>query len=123
MLTHRGVLPLAPDWSGDLAVVLEALGRSAELLGVIADAKTPTRWQEAASAVAAGDFQRAAELYAKIESLPDEAFARLQAAKRLASAGRRGEASRQLSQALAFLRQVGATGYLREGEALLTATA
>jgi class 3 adenylate cyclase len=123
MLAQRGVLPTAPDWSGDLAVVLQALERGAELLEPLTDAKTPTRWFEAAAAVAGGDFQRAADLYDEIEALPDGAFARLQAAKRLLAAGRRAEANLQLSQALAFYRQVGATGYVREGETLLAATA
>ena len=123
MLAHREVLPTAPDWSGDLAVVLQALGRGAELLELLADAKTPTRWFEAAAALAAGEFQRAADLYDQIEAQPDAAFARLQAAKRLVAAGRRAEANAQLSRALAFYRQVGATGYLREGETLLAATA
>ena len=123
MLAHQGALPSAPDWSGDLADVLQALGRGTELLELLADAKTPTPWLEAAAAVAAGEFQRAADLYDQIESQPDAAFARLQAAKQLVAAGRQAEANEQLSRALGFYRQVGATGYLREGQALLAATA
>jgi hypothetical protein len=123
MLAQRGVLPTAPDWSGDLAVVLQALGRGAELLQLLADGKTRTRWLDAAAAVAAGEFPRAADLYDQIESHPDAAYARLQAAKHLIATGRPAEANTQLSRALAFYRQVDATGYLREGEALLAATA
>jgi class 3 adenylate cyclase/tetratricopeptide (TPR) repeat protein len=123
MLAQQGVLSSAPDWSGDLAVVLEALGRGAELLALLADAKTRTRWLEAAAAVAAGEFQRAADLYDQIGAQPEAAFARLQAAKHLVKAGRGAEANPQLTQALAFYRQVAATGYLREGETLLAATA
>jgi class 3 adenylate cyclase len=123
MLAQQGVLSSAPDWSGDLAVVLEALGRGAELLELLADAKTRTRWLEAAAAVAAGESQRAADLYDQIEAQPEAAYARLQAAKHLVAAGRRAEANAQLSRALAVYRQVTATGYLREGETLLTATA
>jgi hypothetical protein len=52
MLAQQGVLPTAPDWSGDLAVVLQALGPDAELVELLADAKTPTGWFEAAAAVA-----------------------------------------------------------------------
>ena len=44
MLARLGVLPTAPDWSGDLAVVLQALGRGLELVEFLADAKTPTGW-------------------------------------------------------------------------------
>jgi hypothetical protein len=54
-------------------------------------------------------------------SLPDEAHARLWAAKVLVAAGRRAEADQQLAQALAFFRAVGADQYVREGEALLAA--
>jgi class 3 adenylate cyclase len=122
MLAQPGVLPTAPDWSGDLAVVLQALGRGPELVELLADAKTPTGWFEAAAAVAAGEFQRAADHYDQIEAQPDAAFAQLQAAKQLTAAGRRAEANAQLSRALAFYRQVGAVGYLREGETLLAAT-
>jgi class 3 adenylate cyclase len=123
MSAQRGVVPTAPDWSGDLAVVLQALGRGAELVELLADAKTPTAWFDAASALATGEFQRAADLYDQMGAQSDGAFARLQAAKHLVAAGRRAEANAQLSRALAFYRQVGATGYLREGEILLTATA
>jgi len=48
---------------------------------------------------------------------------RLRAARELVSAGRRGEADEQLRRALAFYRMVGATRYVREGEALLAASA
>jgi hypothetical protein len=120
---NGGVLPTAPDWSGDLAIVLQALGRGAELLQFLAEAKMPIPWFQAAAAVAAGHFQRAADLYDQIEAQPEAAFARLQAAKGLVAAGRRAEANAQLSRALVFYRQVGATGYVQEGDTLLAATA
>jgi len=56
-------------------------------------------------------------------SLPDEALARLRAAEVSAAAGRRAEADEHLQRALAFYRSVGATRYIREGEALLAASA
>ena len=123
MLAQQGVLPTAPDWSGDLAVVLQALGRGAELVELLTEAKTSTPWLEAAAAVAAGDWQRAADLYEQMEAGPDAAFARLQAAKLLVRAGRRAEANEQLSRALDFYRQVGAIGYLGEADALAAASA
>ena len=123
MLAQQGVLPTAPDWSGELAIVLQTLGRGAELVELLTGAKTPTPWFQAAAAVAAGEFQRAADLYNQIEAPPEAAFARLQAAKSLVTAGRRAEANAQLSRALTFYRQVRATGYLEEGETLLAATA
>ena len=123
LLAQQGVLPTEPDWSGDLADVLQALGRGTELLELLAHAKTPTPWLEAAAAVAAAEFQRAADLYDQIESQPDAAFARLQAAKQLVGAGRRAEANEQLSRARVFHRQVGATGYLGQADALAAASA
>jgi hypothetical protein len=123
MLAQQGVLSTVPDWSGDLAVVLQALGQGMELLELLADAKTPTPWLEAAAAVAAGEFQRAADLYDQIEAQPEAAFARLQAAKGLVAVGRRVEANEQLSRALGFYRQVAATRYLREADALAAASA
>ena len=50
-----------------------------------------TPWLEAATALATGDPQRAADLYGEIGSLPDEAFARLRAARHLLNAGRQAE--------------------------------
>ncbi|HEX4746395.1 MAG TPA: AAA family ATPase [Gaiellaceae bacterium] len=76
-----------------------------------------------ASAVLDGDFVAAAEIQADEGWLVGEAELRLRAAKVLAAQGRRAEADVQLEQALAFYRSVGATRYIREGEALLAATA
>jgi class 3 adenylate cyclase len=119
---QRGVVA-EPGWSGELAIVLQALGRGAELADFVAAITTPIPWLEAAAAVAGGEFERAANRYAAIGSLPQEAFARLQAAQRLLADGRRTEASVQLHQALAFYRKVRASAYLREAEALLAASA
>ena len=112
----------APDWSGDLAIVLQTLGRANDIER-LSRAWIATPWRQAATAIAIGDFQRAADLYAEIGSLPDEAFARLQAAKQLLADGRTVEANAQLHPALGFYRQVKASAYLREGEALVAASA
>jgi class 3 adenylate cyclase/tetratricopeptide (TPR) repeat protein len=102
--------------------VLAALGRGEELLAAT-EAAPPTRWIEAARLYAGGDFAGAAELYAQIGSLLDEADARLRAAERLAGGDGREEADAQLERALAFYRSVGATRYVGEGEALLAESA
>jgi tetratricopeptide (TPR) repeat protein len=101
----------------DLAVVLVALGRQAEF----PDAIGGTPWRRAAAAYASGDFLGAAEQYASIGALPEEAYARLRGAEVLVQEGRRAEADAELEQALAFCRSVGATAYVREGESLLAA--
>jgi DNA-binding SARP family transcriptional activator/class 3 adenylate cyclase len=123
MLTQQRVLVAELGWSGELAIVLQALGRGAELVNFADRVPTPTPWLEAATAVAAGEFERAADRYAEIGSLPQEAFARLHAAEQLLAAGQRTEASVQLQQALAFSRKVRASAYLHEAEALLAASA
>ena len=74
--------------------------------------RPPSLWLDAAKAFVAGDCIGAAELYAEIGSVPYEADARL----------RSGRAD-QVRRALDFYRSVGATRYIREGEALLAATA
>ena len=51
------------------------------------------------------------------------AHARLAAAEALAADGRRADADEQIARALVFFRSVGATRYIREGEAILAATA
>jgi hypothetical protein len=63
----------------------------------------------------------AANLLDEIGDLPLAAYVRLQAAERFASEGRKREAQRQIERGLAFYRAVGATRYLRQGEALLAA--
>jgi hypothetical protein len=107
----------------DAAAVLVALGRGPELEEIGAQASVQTPWVTAATAFVRGDFQVAADIYARTGSLPDEAFARLRAAEALIRAGRRPEGDGELQRALAFYRSVGATAYLREGEALLAQTA
>jgi class 3 adenylate cyclase/tetratricopeptide (TPR) repeat protein len=122
-LAERGALATNPDWSGPLAIVLQVLERAAELVALAGAVAMPTPWLQAATAMAAGRFEEAADTYAKIGSRPDEAYARLRAAEQQLAGGRRAEGTGQLQRALAFYRQVAATGYLREGEALVAATA
>ena len=69
----------------------------------------------------AGDFAHAAQIYERIGSLPDAAYARLQAAERFAADGRLAEAEALREKALAFYGSVGATRYIHEAEALLAA--
>ena len=106
-------------WAPHLAAAMDALGRGQEFLERAPGLGTATPWLEAASCWVRGEFERAADLFGEIGSLPDEALARLRAAEKLVAAGRRPEADEQLARALAFWRSVGATRYIREGEALL----
>lgn len=106
-----------------LAWVAEKLGRGEELLALVADEQLESPWLLAGRAAAAGDFVRAADIFGEIGDASLEAFYRLCAAEALVAAGRRAEADEQLRPALAFYRGVGATRYVREGEALLAASA
>ena len=80
-------------------------------------------WAEAAGAVCAGEYRRAADVLERIGCRPGEAYARLRVAKQLVEEGRRAEADVELQASLAFWRKVGATRYVREGEELLAASA
>ena len=117
----EGVQQLASSWALDLAVVMAALGRGRELLEHAPELGASTPWLEAAMLWAEGEPERAADLLGEMRSLPDEALARLRAADKLVTAGRRAEADEQLDRALAFFRAVGATHYIREAEELLAA--
>ncbi len=66
-----------------------------------------------------GDPRRAAEIYAKIGSRPDEAAARLEAARQLLADGREAEGQAELAAARSFYQEVGATAYLEEADYLL----
>jgi tetratricopeptide (TPR) repeat protein len=104
------------------AIAAVDLGRGDDFLDATANIRYSTPWLVAARTYAGGDLERAAALVSRL-SAPDAAEIRLRAAQELVSEGRRAEADRELTQALAFWRSVGATRYIREGEALLTATA
>jgi hypothetical protein len=107
-------------WTADLAFAVSQLGGDEDLMAPLGAAPS-TPWVAAAQAVATQEFDQAAALYAEIGSLPDQALARLHAARRLVASGRRDEANAELDLALAFHRRVGAKRYVQEGEAVLAA--
>jgi tetratricopeptide (TPR) repeat protein len=107
---------LKPDLGVDLAVALVGLGRPVEAL----DDVLPSRWLDAARAFAAGGPGRAARIYAEIGSRPDEATARLAAARRLLPS-RPAEGRIELERAIAFFREAGATASLEQAKELLFA--
>jgi tetratricopeptide (TPR) repeat protein len=111
------------QWIVPIAFVLAELGRSEEALAETNQSPLTTPWADAARAVAAGDLPEAADVMAEIGALSAEAYARLRGAERLMTEGRERDAQAQLSRALVFYRSVGATAYVRRGEALLASTA
>ena len=118
---HR--LGFAANDLPSLAWVAVMRGREPELIELVERESFVSPWLRATAAVLAHDFRAAAEIYAEMGSPAHEAFYRLRAAEQLVGEGRRAEADEQLGPALAFYRSVGATRYVREGEALLAASA
>jgi tetratricopeptide (TPR) repeat protein len=103
--------------------VASALGRAAEVSELAERDPVDSGWLRAVRAIAAGDLPGAAEIYDEMGALSAAAFYHLRAAEQLVAEGRRAEADEQLHAAMAFYRGVGATRYVREGEALLAASA
>jgi class 3 adenylate cyclase/tetratricopeptide (TPR) repeat protein len=99
------------------------LGRSSEFADALERGRAQTPWHEAARLVVVGDLAGAADRYAEIGSVPDEAYARLRAAGELVREGHRGEADRQLRLALPVFAKLGATAWSAEAEALLAESA
>src|SRR5206468_12314525 len=91
----------------ELAWALTDLGRGEDLMRR-ADEIELTPWREAALAIAAGRAEAAADTLADMGDVADEAYARLRSGR-----------EDQVRRALDFYRAVGATRYIREGDALL----
>jgi class 3 adenylate cyclase/tetratricopeptide (TPR) repeat protein len=82
-----------------------------------------TAWLEGARALVDQDFAHAVAVYERTGAVIDVAAAQLYAARKLVESGRRAEADAYLRPALALYRSLGATHRVRQGEALLAATA
>jgi predicted ATPase/class 3 adenylate cyclase len=106
-----------------LAWAALTIGREAEVVALLDREEFEPPWIQAGRAAAAGDFQLVADVLGGIGDVTSEALFRLRSAEQLVRVGRRAEADGQLHRALAFYRSVGATRYIREGEALLAASA
>jgi class 3 adenylate cyclase/tetratricopeptide (TPR) repeat protein len=116
----KGDESIEQSW-GDLAVALHAGGSAPLLLEVLDGVQKWTRWREAARAYSVGDFVTAADLYALIGSLPDEAYARLQASRALEAGGDVEGAEREAALAQSFFDSVSAVAYLRDATAVPSA--
>ena len=78
-----------------------------------------TPWTDAGDAIAESDLARAADILEPTGARTFVAAVRLRAAQKAAVEGRAREASEQLAPAMAFYREVGASAFIREAEALL----
>jgi tetratricopeptide (TPR) repeat protein len=104
--------------------VFRELGRGSELLHALDEQSLgATPWHRAARLIATGDITGAADLFAEIGTVPDEAYTRLKAAEALVEGGDPTNADRQLSLALPVFAQLRATAWTAEGETLLAASA
>ena len=95
-----------------LAWLAWSFEREVDVEPLMTKKRAPSRWIPIAGAVLAGDFHRAAEQMADAGARAFEAFYRLQSGT-----------EDDVRKALEFYRSVGATRYVREGEAKLAATA
>jgi tetratricopeptide (TPR) repeat protein len=109
--------------SPTIAWLARLFGRESDVRAIFSMETIESRWLDVGEAVLVGDLRGAAEILAEIDVPAFEAFYRLRAAEAFVAEGRRAEADEQLQRALAFYRGVGATRYVREGEALLAASA
>jgi class 3 adenylate cyclase/tetratricopeptide (TPR) repeat protein len=121
LLDELGGSVMAPEVGADLGASLAALGLGTGALDALGIPPSP--WLEATRALAAGSAERAAELYARIGARPEEAAARLQAARQASAEGRAAAGEALLEAAMAFYREVGAEARLAEGRALGTGPA
>lgn len=119
LLAIRGTGPGSHPPLIDLAWALTSIGRAEEVLKTTEQVRLRSATLRAAVAIASEDFRAASDLLAEMQMRPDEACARLEAGKQLIAAGRRGEGEAELEKSLAFWREVQATPYIRECEALL----
>jgi tetratricopeptide (TPR) repeat protein len=105
-----------------LAWSAEGVGRRREVEASLAQIPSISGWRRAGELILEGRFDSAADVFAEMGALEQEARARLRAAQQLAEQGRHKEGEAQLEKALAFYRSVGATRYIRQADALLAAT-
>jgi tetratricopeptide (TPR) repeat protein len=111
------ILDLQPrvEWfapATELALVAERFGITEAARAWTEGIHITSKWSDAALLILDGDFARAADLFAEIGSLGDEARMRVLA----------GDPT-NVSTALDFYRGVGATRYIREAESALAASA
>ena len=115
-----GVEQVVLTWGGAGAVAaIATLGGVDPLVALEPEGSHRSLWVAAAHEYLGGSPERAADIYARIGSGPDEAYARLRAAERLVGQGDRDRAGEQREKALEFYRSVGAARFVRELEALV----
>jgi hypothetical protein len=109
------------SWSTVFALAL-ALTDQPERLAVY-DIRSPSRWAKATQLIIEGRYTDAGEELGEIGSKPEQALARLLAARALIRDGNRAAGEVELQRAVEFWVGVRATRYLDMAEALMAQTA
>jgi len=109
------------NWSTVFALAL-ALTDQPERLATL-DTQGPSRWATAARLITAGRYAEAGDELGEIGGKPEQALARLLAARALIRSGNRAEGEVELRRAVEFWVGVRATRYLAIAEALMAQTA
>ena len=109
------------NWSTVFALAL-ALTDQPERLATL-DTQGPSRWATAARLIIAGRYAEAGDELGEIGGKPEQALARLLAARALIRSGNRAEGEVELRRAVEFWVGVRATRYLAIAEALMAQTA
>jgi tetratricopeptide (TPR) repeat protein len=103
--------------------VADTLGMREEARRMVETAPAQNRWRSVLLTLLDGKLVAAADALGEVGHLEAEARLRLRAAERLVGEGHRAEADAQLQKAISFFQRAGAPAFLRQAEALLTATA
>jgi hypothetical protein len=111
----------ASFWSAGAALALALTDQSQRFAAVRADG--PSRWLGAARLVAAGRHVEAAKELGGMGALPEEALARVLAARQLIGKGDAAGGEAELRRALDFWDRVGATQHAEMAAAMLAKTA
>jgi class 3 adenylate cyclase/tetratricopeptide (TPR) repeat protein len=119
---ETGFSGTADEWVVELWLPALRTGREKQF-GAAISAAVPNPWLRAGAALVERDFAGAASTLSGIGAATAEALVRLWAAAAFVEEGRRGDADAELGRSVDFWRSVGATRYIREGEALLAESA
>ena len=111
----------ASFWSAGAALALALTDQSQRFAAIRADG--PSRWLGAARLVAAGRHVEAAKELGGMGALPEEALARVLAARQLIGKGDAAGGEAELRRALDFWDRVGATQHAEMAAAMLAKTA
>jgi hypothetical protein len=108
-------------WSTVFALALALTDQPERLAGH--DLKGPSRWSTAAKLIIEGRYAEAGDELGEVGGKPEQALARLLAARDLIRRGSRVEGEAELQRAVEFWAGVRATRYLAMAEALMAQTA